>query len=247
MRLLAIETSANIGAVCVLHDGVATSEIVRDEVKLSAWIVPTIDRLLSRLDLSLSSLDAIAFGAGPGSFTGARTACATAQALAYAHGKPLIALSSLEALAYAALPFIAQEILTNYEINVVIDARMNELYTSTFIGRSEQELALKHAVALRAPQTLRVDPSAILLGSGAMLIANAHDFIRADIEALTHNAESKWAEGLARIAAMRFARDPHDAGGARIDPLDAAPHYVRNEVAKTEAERAAASQASIGS
>jgi hypothetical protein len=45
MHILAIETSANVGAVCVLHDGVATSEIVRDEVKLSAWVVPAIDRL----------------------------------------------------------------------------------------------------------------------------------------------------------------------------------------------------------
>jgi tRNA threonylcarbamoyladenosine biosynthesis protein TsaB len=247
MRLLAIETSANVGAVCVLHDGVATSEIVRDEVKLSAWIVPTIDRLLSRLDLSLSSLDAIAFGAGPGSFTGARTACATAQALAYAHGKPLITVSSLEALAYSALPFIAPIIRINREIHIVLDARMNELYTSTFIGRSEQELVLKHAVALRARQAVRVDPSAILLGSGAMLISNAHDFNRTDIEALTHNAESKWAEGLACVAAMRFARDPRDAGGARVDPLDAAPHYVRNDVAKTEAERATALHAAIAS
>jgi tRNA threonylcarbamoyladenosine biosynthesis protein TsaB len=245
MMLLAIETSANIGAVCVLRDGVATSEVVRDEVKLSAWIVPAIDRLLSRLDVSLSSLDAIAFGAGPGSFTGARTACATAQALAYAHGKPLIAVSSLEALTYSALSFIAQKYRAYAEINIVLDARMNELYTSTFIVRYELELVLKNAVSLKAPQTVRVDPSAILLGSGAMLIANAHEFDRADVAALTHNAESKWAEGLARIAAMRFAKDSREACGARVDPLDAAPHYVRNDVAKTEAQRAAASQATL--
>jgi tRNA threonylcarbamoyladenosine biosynthesis protein TsaB len=234
MRLLAIETSANVGAVCVLHDGVATSEIVRDEAKLSAWIVPAIDRLLSRLDLSLSSLDAIAFGAGPGSFTGARTACATAQALAYAHGKPLIAVSSLEALAYSALSSVAQLNKVFDSINVVIDARMKELYAAEFIGRSGRELVLNCAVSLLAPQNVRVDPAAVLLGSGAMLIANAHEFDRVAVEALTHDAESRWAEGLAHAAALRFAR------GERVDPLNAAPQYVRMNVAKTEAERHAA-------
>ncbi len=230
--LLAIETSSNIGAVCVLRDGVATSEIVRDEVKLSAWVVPAIDRLLSRLNVSLSSMDAIAFGAGPGSFTGARTACATAQALAYAHNKPLIAVSSLEALAASALPFIAQLNRADSEINVTLDAHMNELYTATLVGRSEAELLSEKSAILQPAQTTHITPSSILLGSGAMLVANAHEFDRATVTALTHAAESKWAEGLARIAAIRFAR------GERIDPINAAPHYVRNNVAKTEVERA---------
>jgi tRNA threonylcarbamoyladenosine biosynthesis protein TsaB len=234
MRLLAIETSAHIGAVCVLHDGVATSEIVRDEVKLSGWIVPTIDRLLSRQNVALSAMDAIAFGAGPGSFTGVRTACATAQALAYAHGKPLIAVSSLEALATSALPFIAQLNRSLIEISVVLDARMNKLYTAMFVGQLNGELILNGPVGLHSSQTVRVSPTTILLGSGAMLIANADEFDRAQVTALTHAAEANWAEGLARVAAIRFAR------GECIDPMDAAPHYVRNNVAKTEAQRALA-------
>jgi tRNA threonylcarbamoyladenosine biosynthesis protein TsaB len=234
MHLLAIETSANVGAVCVLHDGIFTSEIVRDDVKLSAWVVPAIDRLLTRLDLSLSSFDAIAFGAGPGSFTGARTACATAQALAYAHGKPLIAVSSLGALAYAALPTIARLNGAITSISIIVDARMNQLYTSHFVGRSDEELILNDSVSLQAPQDVRVDLASALLGSGAMLIANAHEFDRVGVESLTREAESRWAEGLARAAAFRLAR------GEFIDPLNAAPHYVRNDVAKTEAERHAA-------
>ena len=103
--ILAIECSSHVGAIALLHVGDACaqtfSEVVRNEVKLSGWILPAVQRMLTQAQLRGEDIDAIAFGAGPGSFSGVRTACATAQALAYAWQKPLISVDSLEALAEA--------------------------------------------------------------------------------------------------------------------------------------------------
>ena len=59
-------------------------EIVRDDAKLSAWVLPAVERVLARWGGDVGQIAAIAFGAGPGSFTGVRTACNTAQSLVYA-------------------------------------------------------------------------------------------------------------------------------------------------------------------
>ena len=79
--ILAIETSSHIGAVAILRgqrcDEVLAEESVRDDQKLSAWVLPAIERVLGASGLPAQAIDAIAFGAGPGSFTGVRTACAT--------------------------------------------------------------------------------------------------------------------------------------------------------------------------
>jgi tRNA threonylcarbamoyladenosine biosynthesis protein TsaB len=227
--ILAIETSAHIGAVVLMADPVRSdlswSEVMRDEPKLSAWVLSAIARVRTAAGVSLRDIDAIAFGAGPGSFTGVRTACATAQALAYAWQKPLIAVDSLEALAETCLA---------HRISIALDARMSEIYSASFERSSDGELRRLVATSVAAPEALRPPEGALLLGSGMHLVAagGADPYRRASADE-THASESAWAHGVARVGARKLAR------GETVSPASAEPIYVRNRVALTEAERAA--------
>lgn len=227
--ILAIETSAHIGAIALMPDDTRPDhvfcELVRDEAKLSAWVLPAIERVQAAANLSLRDVDAIAFGAGPGSFTGVRTACATAQALAYAWQKPLITVDSLEALA---------EACGAPRISVVLDARMNEVFAASFERTASGALVRLSATTVGASESFQPRDGALLIGSGAHLIAPSpvSEARRASAEE-TAAAEAAWAHGVARIAARKLSR------GETTPACDAEPLYVRNSVALTEAERAA--------
>jgi tRNA threonylcarbamoyladenosine biosynthesis protein TsaB len=242
-NILAIETSANVGAVCVLRGDDVVNEVVRDDAKLSAWIVPAIDRALRRADTTLDDVDAIAFGSGPGSFTGVRTACATAQALAYARATPLFAVSSLQSLAVSALSVNAHLNRAANTIKVILDARMNEAFSAVLSGRSALELEFVQAASVTPMTSIEFSANDAVLGSGAIIIAErlGVSIQRIDeIRALTYEAETRWAEAAARIALKRLS-----AGAAPLDPMDATPEYVRNNVAQTEAERRALHAAEV--
>jgi tRNA threonylcarbamoyladenosine biosynthesis protein TsaB len=240
--LLAIETSSNVGSVCVLRDGTVFEAHVRDDAKLSAWVLPAIDCVLASASITLDDVDAIAFGQGPGSFTGVRTACATAQGIAYARNKPLYAIDTLAALARAAELGDTQSNKGKGQFFVILDARMNELYCLDLSGVYVDEPFLNSEVELRRVESLALDlePS-VYLGSGAMLLAERDGIPTEDIAALrerTYRAESRWSEGVARLALDQMTR-----GHGAIAPIAAQPRYVRDRVAQTEAERAAAKAA----
>lgn len=242
--ILAIETSAHVGGVALLPDAAAPNadavigEVIRDEHKLSAWLLPAIDRVLARWGGDSGQIDAIAFGAGPGSFTGVRTACATAQALAYAWQKPLLAVDSLQALAHQAVDDGGND---TTHITVALDARMGEVYTASFVGiatGSGVELRRQTATTVQRPAAVTLTAGTLLLGSGASLVHAAQPEGLATAVDAEHNcnAESGWAIGVGRAAATMLSSD------AKTDPLTAEPVYVRNNVAQTEAERLALRQ-----
>ena len=161
--ILAIETSAHVGAVALLPDAPqsdsAIVEIVRDDAKLSAWVLPAVERVLARWGGDVGQIAAIAFGAGPGSFTGVRTACSTAQSLAYAWQKPLLAVDSLDALAQQAVNDCAQ-------VTVALDARMGEVYVASFMRQFEASGAPMQRMAAPTVQ----HPSSVTLASNALLL-----------------------------------------------------------------------------
>ena len=220
--ILAIETSAHIGAVAILRgercEEVLAAEFVRDEQKLSTWVLPAIERIFAAALLTHSAVDAVAFGAGPGSFTGVRTACATAQSLAYVWQRPLVAVDSLEALA---------EVATAANVCVVLDARMREVFSASFVRLATGELQRPRATTVSAPDAVVVAAGAELIGSGAQLLPAPHVAALAK----TAHAEARWAHGVARVAARLLAL------GETTDPMHAEPIYVRNNVALTEVER----------
>ena len=133
--LLAIECSSPVNAVACIANidrpDEWIGEMSRADVKASMWLLPAIDRVLLRAGVRKTDVKIVAFGAGPGSFTGVRTACATAQALAYSWQATLIAVDCLEALAEAS---------ALAHVNVVLDARMKALYTASFTRASSGQM-----------------------------------------------------------------------------------------------------------
>ncbi|TAG01283.1 MAG: tRNA (adenosine(37)-N6)-threonylcarbamoyltransferase complex dimerization subunit type 1 TsaB [Betaproteobacteria bacterium] len=234
--LLAIETSSEQGSVCLFfcHGNTeAISEASPPGSKCSDWLLPAIDRVLQRAALTLPQVDAIAFGAGPGAFTGVRTACATAQALAYAHEKPLYAVDGLHALALLAQTLAPEAT----QLDVLLDARMGELYAARFT--TDDDTRVRPLIATRLISIAEAKSTfggatgpaqaRFATGSGAKLIDN--DVMNQRIIDDT-SLTPIWAQGVAMLCLQL-------GEAALVDPLLAEPLYVRNNVAQTEVERAA--------
>lgn len=198
----------------------------------SAQLLPLVLQLLAQAGLEVRDLHAIAFGAGPGAFTGLRTACAVAQGLGFAAQVPLLPVDTLLAVAEdarATLGFPAQ-----LQVGVLVDARMDELYTASYFFDSTQ-WAPTLPVRLEKPQNL--SPSVLGLAAGSTLAGNgmAAYTDRLPAATLAHAAVAAQpdARALLRLAPGLLAR------GLALDAAQAMPVYIRNKVALTTEERAA--------
>lgn len=159
MNLLAIDTSTEQASIAVLVDSVITCEEQGSQRTHAQILLPMLDNLLTKAEISLNQLDGIIFGCGPGSFTGLRIACSIAKGLAYAHDLDLIPVSSLTAIAWAARK---QQQQANTPVLAVLDARMNELYWAFFDNDYQSIEQVTKACAIQIPDT----SSLILAGSG---------------------------------------------------------------------------------
>lgn len=224
MNILALETATDPGSVALWRDGdaIEAMEVIArscpSDRSNSETLLPLAMAMLSEAGLGFADLDGIAFGAGPGSFTGLRVACGVAQGLAVARGQPLLSVGTLDAMALAS---------GGERVIVALDARMGEVYFGVF-----EAGILQGEVGVYPPEAVPLPSSTGWLACGNGLAA--YPALR---ERLAPVVESwrpdvmPYAEAIVRLAAARFAR------GERIDPADAAPLYVRNKVAKTVAER----------
>ena len=133
MRILAVETSTLLGGIAIIHDaaGLVAEARLNIEATHSERLMTVIDHLLERTSLRLNDLDAFAVSIGPGSFTGLRIGLSTVKGFSYAMGKPLVAVPSLEALAWN-LPFSRHPVCT------IIDARKKEVYAALFLWEGER-------------------------------------------------------------------------------------------------------------
>lgn len=125
MNLLGIDASTSTISVAILRDGAVLGERTDQVERNRTGLLTVIDSLFTELGLSPKSLDAVAVGAGPGSFTGLRIGMATAKGIAFAIGRPLWAVSSLAALAHAALQ-------ADETVVAVLDARRGEVYAGAY-------------------------------------------------------------------------------------------------------------------
>ena len=227
-RLLALDTATETMSVALV-DG--AQQWVADEpggMLASQRLLPLAFTLLERAGLALTDLDAIAFGRGPGAFTGLRTACSVAQGLAFGARLPVLAIDSLALLAEDAF---AQHGVA--DLWVAMDARMDEVYAAAY----RHDGVHWHAVRAPALWTLaalneawRGQPPACVAGSaldafGARLPTGA---------ALRMAAPHNRAAALARLARAAWQR------GEAVEAALALPLYLRDKVALTTAERAAA-------
>ena len=131
MKILGIDTSTPIGSVAVIDGDKLVAEHTLNIVQAhSSRLMPAIDGILKWSDITVDDLDGCAVGIGPGSFTGIRIGVATIKSLCYALDKPIIGVSTLEAVAYNLR-------WTNGPICPLLDARRSEVYGAIFQGGTE--------------------------------------------------------------------------------------------------------------
>jgi tRNA threonylcarbamoyladenosine biosynthesis protein TsaB len=222
MTVLGIETTGPRAEVAVVDDaGVAASLAFRHRMELSRLLMPRIDAVLGMAGLALAELDGIAVSLGPGSFTGIRIGVVTAKALAWAAGRPLAGVPTLEALAAAEVA--PPETL----ICAVVPARADELYAALY------QRAAGTLVTRAAPTVLTIDQLAARLSGypGPVLLAgDAPEAAERLLSALGPRALARrppagpTAAWVAELGRQRLA-----VGGD--DAVTLAPVYVRPSAA----------------
>ena len=227
MRILAIDTSTETCAVA-LGDGVAWDErsVVAGH-RHSELLLPMIRGLLDDHHVRLERLDGLAFGAGPGAFTGLRIACGVAQGLALGAELPLIGVSTLEALAETARQQRAAS-----RVIAALDARAQEVYIAAYRhdGVRWHEVV---APAVIGPAEVTLPEGGGWTGVGSGFAA--YPALRERCLPVLASCEptlSPTATAIGTLALPRFA------AGEGVAARDAAPIYLRHKVALTSAERA---------
>ena len=221
--ILAIETSTELASVALLrHDRL----LVRDAAPVqthSQSLLPMVQALLAEAGIRLADCDAIAFGAGPGSFTGVRTACGVVQGLAFGAGLPVAPVGTLEAMAQA-----CREHTGAADVLCILDARMAEVYWAQYRhGPGGWQTVV--APQLSSPAAVLAQGPVLACGNGLSAYADAfagREFmVGAQPGIMPHAAQ---VATLARLAVAR---------GETLDAAAAQPLYLRNKVALTTAER----------
>jgi tRNA threonylcarbamoyladenosine biosynthesis protein TsaB len=224
MKILAIETSCERASVALLHDGALVERRLEGHVNHSEYLLPTLHALLAEAGLPLGALDAVAFGAGPGAFTGLRLACGVAQGLGMGAGIGVVPVCSLAALALQG----------DGDVFVATDARMGEVYSAAYRVAPDDVVELQ-APACTPPGLLSLPPEGRWHAIGSALRAYERD-IPAAVAARLSGRDADLvprAGDVARLA-LRSVRE-----GKVLAPECAAPLYVRDKVALTTAERLA--------
>jgi tRNA threonylcarbamoyladenosine biosynthesis protein TsaB len=216
--ILAIETSSETASCALLRGDVVISRVSSGVRTHSQAVLPMIQELLAEAGIALRDCDAIAYGAGPGSFTGVRTACGVAQGLAFGGNLPAVPVVTLDAMALA-----CHQQHGAAEVLAVLDARMGEVYWAQYRFEDDAPVALQ-APMLSAPGEVKPQGAPVACGNG--LAAYAEAFPAAGFAGVMPHAEQ-----VAQLAALAFA------AGRTVTAAEAQPLYLRNKVAYTQAER----------
>ena len=221
MKLLALETSTECLSVALLNeDNVSFKEELTPQ-KHAELILPIIDALLKENSITKDDLDGIVLGVGPGSFTGVRIAASTAQGLALGLNLKVALVTSLKALALESLEHRSAQYVVSS-----IDARMGEVYLAVYKNENgilsllDEERVLKPEDALLKIKELTSDSVDVIFGgSGVEVLKNAG--LNKDFEKFS---DFPGAQYLLKEGLLKFTT------GEVVDPENALPLYVRNEV-----------------
>ena len=232
LSLLAFDTATEHLSIALAWRGEVFVHEAAGGAQASATLLPAILALLAEAGVTLRELDAIAFGRGPGAFTGLRTACSVAQGLAFGAGKPVLPVDTLLAVAEDARGE-TDKAAQPQRVWVAMDARMNEVYAAQYA------FADGRWATLDAPMLTNVE------GLNARWRAQPPDLIAGnaltafDAQLLTGTAR-RAPGALPRARAMLPLARALWADAGALDAALALPLYLRDKVAQTTLERAAA-------
>ena len=217
MKLLALDTATEVCTVALWLDG---EVLERSEPggQHAERILPMVDALLAEAGLVLTQLDALAFGRGPGSFTGLRIGAGVAQGLAYGAGLPVVPVSSLAALAQGQ---DAAKVLAAF------DARMHQVYWGVYVRNARGIVELQGAEGVFTPLLIPVPEGVGWYGAGP-----GWDAYHAELRQRMGSSLAGWLPhcfpGARHVAELGVTALQ---AGLAVAPEQALPVYIRNDVA----------------
>ena len=228
MKLLALDTATSTAGIAVVDGDRVLGEARHDTAGRGADLLVAIDRLCREAGVAPGELDAIAVGAGPGSFTGLRIGMATAKGIAFAANRPLWAVSSLAALADdAQRELAAGQQVADAVLCAALDARRGEVFAGCFRGGgaiATERVMAPHELAAWAAEVDEASARAQRLWFAGDAIA-AHRAALAALESQWLAARTPSGRAVARLA----------LAGARVDiTLGGAPTYIRPSEAEVK-------------
>ena len=223
MKLLAIETATEACSAAIWIDGAVQSRFEIAPRRHAELILPMCDSLMTEAGIVPAQLDVIAFGRGPGAFTGVRIAVGVAQGIAFASGLPVLSVSTLAAL--------AQEVMSGTDYARVLaanDARMGEIYWGYYERDNEGCARRGGEERVGQPGCIEQPSAPGWFGAGSGWSAY-RDILIARLGSRLYGFDSERlprAEYVARLAAADYR------AGLAVPPEQAQPIYLRDEVAK---------------
>jgi tRNA threonylcarbamoyladenosine biosynthesis protein TsaB len=225
MNLLAIDTCTEMCSAAVRVGGRVFSRAVPTQRGHSDLILNMIDEVLLESEATLSDIDALVFGRGPGGFTGVRVGVGVAQGIAFAKSLPVIPISTLAATAQVAIDQYQAE-----NVIVALDARMGEIYTAQYQANSGLAKAISEETVC-PPEALSV--------SGSDIFAAGTGWSQYEILQAKYSAYIKHQDGtlLPTAEAMLKLALPMAEAGETMAAHAAVPVYLRDNVAKKKGEQ----------
>lgn len=219
MKILAIDTATEACSTTLNIDGVVTSKYEIAPRKHAELILTMVDELLSASDISLTQLDALAFGRGPGAFTGVRIATGVIQGLAMSADCPVVPVSTLAALAQGA-------ILESKQVACAIDARMGEVYWALYQADDKNIMQLVGEESVCPPDSVNIPTSVDWFGVGSGWETYEQELQDRMRETLARYRIGDYpsAENICTLAVDAYQR------GEFVDAADALPVYLRDKV-----------------
>ena len=223
MKLLALDASTEFLSLALRAD----EEIYRHDQHAgqtaSQLILPQIQILLDAAKLELTDLDGIAFGAGPGSFTGVRVACGVAQGLGFGANIPVVGVNGLMALAQASG---AERVIA------ATDARMGEVYLAAYEKKGTGWTEVQAAGVYKPNEVPEIE------GEGWVGVGTAwHVFEEILSQRYQQNIVKKLPDNTPKAEAIMALASPQFESGLARPASEAKPIYIRNRVALTSKER----------
>jgi tRNA threonylcarbamoyladenosine biosynthesis protein TsaB len=241
-KILALETSTERLSLAILAGGRAFIRDVEAGQRHSELTLPLIHELLAESGIRIADLDVVAFGQGPGSFTGVRIAAGLTQGIAFGAGKPVIPVETQMTLAEQCAAGSGNELK---RVIVAIDARMEEIYFAAYEISDDAAMGWSHVIAPRLlkPAELPAIDGAdwMLTGSALAVSATLRDALRTRYSG-NLAGEINMAPAFPRaIDVAHLAARQLDRIGiaSALNAAEAVPLYLRNHVAMTIEERAA--------
>ncbi|MFH2133900.1 MAG: tRNA (adenosine(37)-N6)-threonylcarbamoyltransferase complex dimerization subunit type 1 TsaB [Pseudomonadota bacterium] len=222
MKLLAIETSTEYCSVALWQDGVVSARSEKVGQKHSEVLMAMVDAVLKEAGRKIKEMDGIAFGKGPGSFTGVRIACGVAQGLAFGVDVKVVGVCTLQALAEAS---------GKDKVIAALDARMGEIYLAAYVKEGNVWRTVVEPCLCKAEDAPTIaGDSWFGCGSGFAVSKALQQHYAAQMAGMDAQAVPQ-AQAVVRLAAVEFAQ------GNAVDAALALPLYLRDKVALTTRER----------